>query len=115
MASILLLLTAIASVHAQTYSGCHNHSSVEYCYGSDGSETPVFTYSQTGTATLPATVAASTTSTGQTAAVTGCHNHGSDVYCIDSDGHEVQVSLTATPTGEIPAQYTGCHSHGSEQ
>lgn len=59
--------------------------------------------------------AQTTTSSAQTSVVTGCHNHGSDVYCIDGSGEEVQVSLSSTPTGELPAQYTGCHSHGSDR
>ncbi|KKK16906.1 putative ZIP Zinc transporter [Aspergillus rambellii] len=49
------------------------------------------------------------------AAVTDCHTHGENVYCIDQDGDEVQVILTATPTGALPAQYTGCHSYGEER
>lgn len=59
--------------------------------------------------------ATSTQQSVHTASVTGCHNHGADVYCIDGSGEEVQVSLTATPTGGIPAQFTGCHNHGSDQ
>lgn len=58
---------------------------------------------------------ASTTSSAQSSAITGCHNHGDEVFCINGSGEEVQVSMTATPTGELPAQYTGCHAHGSEQ
>ncbi|KNG87087.1 putative ZIP Zinc transporter [Aspergillus nomiae NRRL 13137] len=94
-----------------SYSGCHTHGSVEYCYGADGEETPITTHAQ-ATAT---SVSATATSSAQSSAVTGCHNHGDDVYCINGEGNEVQVSLTATPTGELPAQYTGCHSHGSSQ
>ncbi|GES59498.1 ZIP Zinc transporter [Aspergillus terreus] len=106
---LMLALLAASVARAQTYTGCHTHGNVEYCYGADGSETPVSTYATATSA--PAT----TTAAAQAAAVTGCHSHGDDVYCIDSDGHEVQVSLTATPTGEMPAQYTDCHSHGSER
>ncbi|OOO12842.1 zinc/iron permease [Aspergillus oryzae] len=102
---------AASVVHAQSYSGCHTHGSVEYCYGTDGEETPITTHAQ-ATAT---SVSATTTSSAQSSAVTGCHNHGDDVYCINGEGNEVQVSLTATPTGELPAQYTGCHSHGGSQ
>lgn len=117
MVNKLLLITvaaAISAVHAQTsYSGCHTHSSVEYCFGADGEETPITTHApETGMGTRPTSIAATTTRTGESTAVTGCHNHGSDVYCIDGDGHEVSVSLEVTPTGELPAQYTGCHSHG---
>lgn len=36
-------------------------------------------------------------------------------YCINGAGDEVLVSLTATATGEAPAQYTACHAHGNEQ
>lgn len=58
---------------------------------------------------------ASSTSSAQSSTITGCHNHGDEVFCINGSGEEVQVSMTATPTGELPAQYTGCHAHGSEQ
>lgn len=58
---------------------------------------------------------ASTTSSAQSSVVTGCHSHGDQVFCINGSGQEVQVSMTATPTGELPAQFTGCHSHGSEE
>ncbi|PLB37303.1 putative ZIP Zinc transporter [Aspergillus candidus] len=58
---------------------------------------------------------ATTTSSAAASAVTGCHSHGDDVFCIDGDGSEVQVSMTSTPTGEMPAQFTGCHSHGEER
>ena len=58
---------------------------------------------------------ASSTSSAQSSVITGCHNHGDQVFCIDGSGQEVQVSMTATPTGELPAQFTGCHAHGSEQ
>ncbi|KAL4895612.1 ZIP zinc transporter-domain-containing protein [Aspergillus ambiguus] len=109
MRGLILAFIAISGAQAQTYTGCHTHGDVEYCYGADGTETPMSTYATATSA--PAT----TTSSAQTSAVTGCHNHGEDVYCIDSDGHEVQVSLTATPTGEMPAQYTDCHSHGGEK
>ncbi|KAE8354541.1 ZIP zinc transporter-domain-containing protein [Aspergillus coremiiformis] len=108
---LFLVCIAASVAHAQSYSGCHTHGSVEYCYGADGKETPITTQAQV-TAT---SVAATTTSSAQTSAVTGCHSHGGDVFCINGEGHEVQVSLTATPTGEPPAQYTGCHSHGGSQ
>lgn len=108
---LFLASLAASVVHAQSYSGCHKHGSVEYCYGADGEETPITTHAQ-ATAT---SVSATTTSSAQTASVTGCHNHGDDVYCINGEGNEVQVSLATTPTGELPAQYTGCHSHGSSQ
>ncbi|RHZ65156.1 putative ZIP Zinc transporter [Aspergillus thermomutatus] len=113
MAKSLLLLSLLGLVHAQSYSGCHTHGSVEYCYGADGKETPISTQVP-ATATVPASTAASTTTSAQASAVTGCHSHGSEVYCIDGDGHEVQVVLASTPTGELPAQYTGCHSHGGD-
>jgi len=109
---------AFSAVTAQTtYTGCHNHSSVEWCYGGDGLETALITYSLTTStaASEPATASATATSTGDSAAVTGCHSHGSDVYCINAAGEEVSVSLTATPTGELPAQYTDCHTHDSTQ
>lgn len=111
---LIIVAAAVTAVHAQTsYSGCHTHGSVEYCFGADGEESPITTHApETGTGTRPTSVAATTTGTGESTAVTGCHNHGSDVYCIDGDGHEVSVSLEVTPTGELPAQYTGCHSHG---
>lgn len=113
----LVVLTGLNLVAAQTtYTGCHNHSNVEWCYGPDGAETPLATYalSSSTTANLPPSTPVSTTGTAQTASVTGCHSHGADIYCINGSGEEVLVSLTATPTGELPAQYTGCHSHGSE-
>ncbi|OAG41168.1 hypothetical protein AYO21_04548 [Fonsecaea monophora] len=120
LAAILLVVAFKSAVYAQTYTGCHNHSSVEYCYGPDGEETALYTYSSIApttlsTATLPASVSASATTTGQTTAVTGCHAHGADIFCIDGAGEEVMISTTATATGEPPAQYTGCHSHGDEQ
>ena len=65
-------------------------------------------------ATTPASAAAYTTAEAQTTAVTACHLHATDVFCMDGHGDEVSVSLTGTPTGELPAQYTDCHSHGSE-
>ncbi|EAW10413.1 putative ZIP Zinc transporter [Aspergillus clavatus NRRL 1] len=110
MAKTLVLSLLIGLVHAQSYSGCHTHGSIEYCYGSDGNETPVSTLIP-ATATIPATTTASTTASAHSSAVTGCHSHGDEVFCIDDHGHEVQVSLASTPTGELPAQYTGCHSH----
>ncbi|KIV89721.1 hypothetical protein PV10_07101 [Exophiala mesophila] len=119
--SILLLLGLASAVKAQTtYTGCHNHSTVEYCYGPDGEETALVTYSAVDsstltTATLPVSVSASATTTGQTTAVTGCHTHGSDIYCINGAGDEVSISVTATATGEPPAQYTDCHAHGTDQ
>nr|ALH21135.1 Zip family zinc transporter [Exophiala pisciphila] len=121
LARILLLVALGSIVQAQTtYTGCHNHSTVEYCYGPDGVETAVYTYSSIApttlsTATLPASVSATATATGQTTAVTGCHSHNSQIYCINGAGEEVLVSSTATVTGEPPAQYTDCHAHGVEQ
>lgn len=93
-------LALVRAVTAQTtYTGCHNHSTVEcvtlpgdvsllttcgYCYGLDGSETPLVTYSvgslptTFSTSIHPASVSATTTaSTHQTSAVTGCHSHES--------------------------------------
>ncbi|RLL93675.1 hypothetical protein CFD26_103178 [Aspergillus turcosus] len=113
MAKSVLLLALLGLVHAQTYTGCHTHGSVEYCFGPDGKETP-FPTPTPATATVPATTAASATTSADASAVTGCHSHGSDVFCIDGDGHEVQVILASTPTGELPAQYTDCHSHSGE-
>ncbi|KIW93657.1 uncharacterized protein Z519_06262 [Cladophialophora bantiana CBS 173.52] len=123
MLSQLLLLTSISGAVAQTtYTGCHNHSTVEYCYGPDGEETPLVTYSLASilttfsTSTLPASVSASTTtSSGQTTAVTGCHTHASQTFCINGAGEEVLISGTATATGESPTEYTDCHWHGVEQ
>ncbi|KEF59556.1 uncharacterized protein A1O9_04401 [Exophiala aquamarina CBS 119918] len=121
LARILFLVALGSIVQAQTtYTGCHNHSSVEYCYGPDGEETALHTYSSIApttlsTATLPASVSASATITGQTTAVTGCHSHGTETYCINGAGEEVLVSSTATATGDPPAQYTDCHAHGAEQ
>jgi solute carrier family 39 (zinc transporter), member 1/2/3 len=34
--------------------------------------------------------------------------------CVNGNGQIVLVSLTATPTGDPPAQYTECHAHGDE-
>ncbi|KAH8432100.1 putative ZIP Zinc transporter [Aspergillus melleus] len=111
--SLLPILLVVGAVYAQTasYSGCHSHGSIEYCFGPDGEETAMSTQA-TATAT---SVTASTTASADSSAITGCHNHGNDVYCIESDGSEVQVSLESTPTGELPAQYTGCHSHGGDR
>lgn len=64
---------------------------------------------------LNTAVAAASTTSGQTAFVTGCQNHGADVFCMDGGGQEVQVSMSVTPTGGIPAHFTDCHSHGSDQ
>ncbi|KAF3387584.1 Zinc-regulated transporter 1 [Penicillium rolfsii] len=58
--------------------------------------------------------AATSTNAAAASSITGCHTHGSDVFCFDDSGHEVLVSLTATPTSGIPAQFTGCHSHGDQ-
>lgn len=113
--SVICFAVAV-SAQLATYTGCHNHSTVEFCYGADGRESAVWTYAaMTTTASIPVSVSASATTTGQTTAVTGCHTHDTSVYCINGNGAEVLVSLTATPTGEVPAQYTGCHFHGSEQ
>ena len=71
-------------------------------------------HAQTTTPTA-GTEATATQPSVHTASVTGCHNHGADVFCINGSGEEVQVSLTGTPTGGIPAQYTGGHNHGSEE
>lgn len=70
---------------------------------------------QAQTAPNTAAATASTTAPIHTASVTGCHSHEADVFCIDGSGEEVQMSMSVTPTGGIPAQFTGCHSHGSEQ
>merc|ERR1712000_698375 len=123
LSSTLFLFLWVSAITAQiTYTGCHNHSSVEYCYGPDGEETPLATYALASTlttfstATLPASVTASaTTTSGQTTAVTGCHTHETQTYCIDGAGNEVLISATATATGEPPAQYTDCHAHEAEQ
>ncbi|KAK5467601.1 high-affinity Zn(2+) transporter zrt1 [Exophiala xenobiotica] len=133
--TFVLPLWVSAGLAQKTYTGCHNHSSVEYCYGTDGEETPLAKYASSSTlttfstATLPASVTASdttttlpasvtasaTTSSGQTTAVTGCHTHETATYCIDGAGNEVLISATATATGEPPAQYTDCHAHGVEK
>ncbi|EHY59676.1 hypothetical protein ABEF92_008234 [Exophiala dermatitidis] len=116
----LLALTLVGVVSAQTsYSGCHNHGTVAYCFGPDGEETAVATHAASETtsasSSVPASVTASATTSADTSAVTGCHNHGSDIYCINSSGEEVSISVFASTTGPPPAQYTGCHFHGSDE
>lgn len=92
------------------------HGSVSYCFGPDGEESPMTTLTAPiSTSATPASVAAATTSEAQTTAVTDCHLHATEVFCVAGNGEEVQVEITGTPTGELPAQYTDCHSHGSEQ
>ncbi|KAJ9636079.1 high-affinity Zn(2+) transporter zrt1 [Knufia peltigerae] len=122
--SFLVLAGVSSAIGQVTYTGCHNHSTVEYCYGPDGEETALATYTSVptmttfSTSTLPASVSASasaTTSSGQTTAVTGCHTHETNTFCINGIGNEVQISGTATATGAPPAQYTDCHSHGNDQ
>lgn len=65
--------------------------------------------------TAQAQTVPASTSSAQTSMITGCHSHGAEVFCINGSGQEVQVSMSATPTGQPPAQYTGCHSHGTDQ
>lgn len=107
------------AVAQTTYTGCHMHESVSYCFGTDGSETPMTTV-MPSTTPAPTAVAASTTAgpTGQTTAVTACHEHGSEIYCIDGSGAEVSISTSSVSTASstpLPAQYTDCHSHGEEK
>lgn len=106
----------LSAVAAQAHAGCEIRDGVEFCpsASADG-KIRLVAQVPTRTTHFPRDIVARATGSSADAAVTGCHNHGSDVYCIDGDGHEVSVSLTATPTGEIPAQYTGCHSHGSDR
>lgn len=115
-AFLAALLADIAQAQI-TYTGCHNHTTsgvpTEYCFGPDGTESAVATYSST--ASLPASNSAVVTTsapTAQTTAITSCHSHETAIHCINGAGSEVVVE--ATPTGEIPAAYTDCHSHGSE-
>lgn len=110
---ISYLSIAIAAAQT-TYTGCHMHGSVSYCYAPNGQETPVTTIASVSSA-IPASAIASTTAEAQTTAVTSCHLHATNVFCINGKGAEVSISLTGTPTGSIPAQYTSCHSHGSGQ
>jgi len=63
--------------------------------------------------TSPPVVAAITTGTAQTTAITACHQHGTTQYCVKGDGVEVQVLATATGNAALPTAYSGCHSHGS--
>lgn len=117
----MLFSLALGAAHAQrtTYTGCHNRSEssgevVEYCF-LNGVETARATYTASGTATVPISVPASTTTAAaaQVTAVTDCHAHATEVLCVNGAGEEVKVDVT--PTGEMPAQYTDCHEHGSEQ
>ncbi|KAK2865024.1 hypothetical protein FQN49_003987 [Arthroderma sp. PD_2] len=115
MARSVLLCLCLAQcsvfVFGQSYSGCHQHGSVEYCYGPNGEETPVSTHASI-TSGPTATHASTTDTAAQTTAVTGCHLHGSQTYCIAGNGNEVVVTGTATATSPPPSQFTGCHSHG---
>lgn len=120
-AAAVLFSLALGAAHAQrtTYTGCHNRSEssgevVEYCF-LNGVETARATYTASGTATVPISVPASTTTAAaaQVTAVTDCHAHATEVLCVNGAGEEVKVDVT--PTGEMPAQYTDCHEHGSEQ
>lgn len=120
-AAAVLFSLALGAAHAQrtTYTGCHNRSEssgevVEYCF-LNGVETARATYTASGTATVPISVPASTTTVAaaQVTAVTDCHAHATEVLCVNGAGEEVKVDVT--PTGEMPAQYTDCHEHGSEQ
>lgn len=117
----MLFSLALGAAHAQrtTYTGCHNRSEssgevVEYCF-LNGVETARATYTASGTAAVPISVPASTTTAAaaQVTAVTDCHAHATEVLCVNGAGEEVKVDVT--PTGEMPAQYTDCHEHGSEQ
>ncbi|KAM5472050.1 high-affinity Zn(2+) transporter zrt1 [Microsporum ferrugineum] len=116
MARSALLCLCLAQyfvlIFGQSYSGCHRHGSVEYCYGTNGEETPVTTHASITSG--PMTTHASTTATAQTTAITGCHTHGTQTFCIAGTGDEVLVTGTATATGPPPSQFTGCHSHGPD-
>ncbi|KAI1932216.1 high-affinity Zn(2+) transporter zrt1 [Ophidiomyces ophidiicola] len=111
---LLLLATAqFASVYAQSYSNCHNHGPVQYCYGPDGKEVPVTTHAAgvTTPAPSPASASATPTSGAATTAITGCHTHATQTFCLLPGGKEAQITGgKAQPTP--PAQYTGCHNHG---
>lgn len=124
-APLVILLGFVSLITSQTtYTGCHNESAatalIEWCYGPNGFETPLLTFTTSAPSTLitrttgsPASTSVSTTATGQTTAVTGCHTHDTHIYCINGAGQEVSVSATGTNTP--PPQYTGCHAHGNAQ
>lgn len=114
--TITLAALAARAAAQTTYTGCHMHGSVSYCFDSNGIESAMATLSGTGSASsTPASVSASTTAEAQTTAITSCHLHATNVFCIDGHGDEVSVSFSGTPTTPIPAQYTDCHAHGSEK
>lgn len=116
--SVFSLAAIVAGGLAQTtYTGCHMHGSVSYCFNSNGVELAMTTLASVpATVTTPASVTASTTAAAQTTAVTSCHLHGTNIFCIDGAGDEVSVSVAGTRTGTaVPAAYTGCHAHGAEQ
>lgn len=106
----------LAGVTAQTtFTGCHMHGSVSYCFDSNGVESAMTTLATTASQSTPASVSATTTSAAQTTAVTDCHLHATNIFCVAGNGEEVQVHVTGTPTEEPPAEYTDCHVHGSSQ
>ncbi|KAL3425038.1 ZIP zinc transporter [Phlyctema vagabunda] len=124
-----LLMQGCVRVNAQiTLTGCHLESGTEYCFLPNGEETAIITgttpaitgpqASSTGpitaSPTAPTSVAAETTATAQTTAITDCHDHGTTQYCVKGDGEEVQVLATATGSDALPTAYTGCHAHGTE-
>lgn len=112
-AAAIFIVGAIAQT---TYTGCHMHGSISYCFNSNGVELAMTTLtSAVSTVTAPASVAASTTAAARATAVTSCHLHDSDIFCIDGAGDEVSVSIPGSATSPVPAAYTACHSHGSEQ
>lgn len=114
--SAIVASVLLAGVTAQTtYTGCHMHGSVSYCFGPDGEESAMTTLATpVSTSATPASVPASTTSEAQTTAITDCHLHATDVFCMNGRGDEVLVSMTGTPTSPLPAQYTDCHAHSAE-
>lgn len=112
VASALLAGTAAQT----TYTGCHMHGSVSYCYDSEGIELAMSTLTMPiSTIATVASVAAITTPEPQTTAITSCHMHNTDLHCIDGFGGEVLVLITGTATPLPPAQFTDCHAHGENR
>lgn len=113
----IVAATLLAGAAAQTtYTGCHMHGSISYCYDSEGVELAVSTVTTPiSTAVTVASVAATPTAEPQTTAITSCHMHATDLYCMDGYGDEVLVSMTGTTTSPPPAQFTDCRAHGEER
>lgn len=113
-AAVTSLFLARATAQT-TFTGCHMHGSVSYCFDSNGVESAMTTLPAAASSSIPASVSATTTSAAQTTAVTSCHLHATNIFCVAGNGEEVQVQVTGTPTEEPPAEYTDCHTHGSSQ